>query len=1177
MTGLLTHIQPSEILQPPPQKKVSQKPLEEDLNETDDVNTTTVDWTVSEDYDVSNAKTKPAPRQSVQPTYRGWKEVGRWEKSDALHADEEAVDLLSSGSVFDTFLPSVAYGDWYHNAGYLVVGGLLSWIIGWFRFSLAPVFVVMVASAIMYRSSVRKYRQHLRDEAQREFTIKSIETDYETMDWLNVFLEKFWHFLEPSIAQIVTDQVNPILAASPAPAFIKSLWLDSFTAGTKPPRIDMVKSLGNTADDVIVMDWGCSFTPNELADSSNKQMKNNVNQKVVVKANIFGITVPIAVSDISFKCLLRVRLRMTSAFPHIETVNVSLLEAPQFDFNCRLLALSAWEVLAFPGLYPFINQMVKKYAGPMLFTPLSFQLNVQQLMAGCALNSAIGVLAIDVKAASGLKNYGRRDNTIDPYCNLGFSKTVLATTKTIQNTGKPVWNQKLYIPISSTSEPLNISIMDANYHRKDQQIGSVQFDLDVLNHNPKNASITAPVIRNNKPVGEFQFGYHFTPTLIPQMEPDGAIVPPPDLNTGIVRIEVGEARNLKGKDEKPLATYAEVFLDGKSFIKTSVVKKNNSPRWGTAKENIIFNCAKSKVKVVLKTADDKTYGIIITSLKDLIDATQVENPWFQFGRGGEIRLSTTWKSVRLEGASGAGGYTNPIGVLRVLVEKSEDLRNLETVGKVDPYARLLVNGIQRARTAAVESTLDPTWNEIHYISVSSPNQKLTLEVMDVENIRPDRTLGSVDVNLRELINKDEKGKYIECVDNTKRVSKLIHKRGPKGSITYTLSFYPALAVMSLEEIQEEEEERMAEEAKKAKAAEEEAAGEKKPDVKKTEGDDEDDDDIEAHQTNKLKLSLEELLEYNSGVLVYEFLEVNTSKTDTYLQIFADNHGLADFTSPELKQRTKKVHYTGDVTIKELEWSKINFRIAKKRENNRAEKPISEVTIPALQILKNGYHTTTTINLDAESSVTLRASWIPILYVNGIPPMDTKDNYGYLNVTAVSANDLPAGDSNGKSDPYIKFYLNTDKDSFFKSKKVKKTLDPVWNESSSVAVVNKHDSTLTVKCFDWDVGPDQDDFLCSGIIKLSDVSKDGETEFDVELFDERDQKAGVAHLKASFKPDFVLNVRPGSSTHIGDAFGTGVGAVGSVGKGVGKGLGKGVGTVGKGLKKGLHFGKSSKDD
>lgn len=1155
---------------------LDQKPEVEDVikEKSNGVHETTTDWTVSEDYDMSDVKTKPAPRQSEEPTYRGWKEVGGYERKDVLTADDEAIDLLSKGSIFDHHLPPVAYGDWYHNVGYLMVLGLLSFIIGWFRFSLAPVFFVMVVFAILYRSSVRKYRQALREQAQREFSVKSIENDYETMDWLNVFLEKFWYFLEPSIAQIVTDQVNPILAASPAPGFIKSLWLDSFTAGTKPPRIEMVKTLLGTADDVVVMDWGCSFTPNDLADSSNKQLKSNVNQKVVVRVKLFGIELPIAVSDVSFKCLVRVRLRMMTSFPHIETINVSLLEAPQFDFTSRLLGDTSfnWEVLAVPGLYPLINEMIKKYVGPILFTPLSFQLNVQQLMAGADLNSAVGVLVITARNAKGLKNYGGFSNTVDPYLTFGFSKNVLARTKHKSDTPKPVWDETVYIPVSSLSEPLNITVMDYNDHRKDKQIGTIQFDLEALMENKKQPNITAPVVRNNKPVGELLFGLHWMPTLVAQRQADGATIPPPDLNTGIARIQVAEARNLKSNLDKPLSTYALVYLNGEKIAETSVQKNTNSPGWGLAKEEIIFNRAKTKVKVVIKTKDHKTVGTIITRLNDLIDATQVDDPWFQFAKGGEVRLNTSWKPVRLEGASGAGGYTPPIGVVRISVQNAEDLRNLETIGKVDPYTRILLNGTQRARTGAIESTLDPTWNEVHYVTVSSPNQRLTLEVMDVENMGPDRTLGSFDVKLLDIINKDETGKYIETVEHEPRTSKLIHKKGPKGTLTYSLSFYPTLPVMTIEDYKDEEEE-------KEKLAKQKAEDEKKEvkDDKKKKEEPEEEVEEEIH-TNKLRLSLDQLLEHTSGVFVFEISEITSAKDDVYLQAFFDNHGLCDYVSPKLRQKVTKSNTTGDVIIKELEWSKVNFRIMKKEGANRAEKPIAEVNLPVLQLLKNGYGKPTTIDLSGAStaSVKMQVSWIPIVYASQIPPQDSVNNCGILNVNVLSAENLPAGDSNGKSDPYVKLYLNTDKESFFKSKKVKKTLDPTWNETTTAEVVNKYDSIVKVSCYDWDVGPEQDDLLGIGYMKLSEVSKDGETEIDVPLFDEDKKDAGVVHFKLSFKPEFILNVRPESSTNIGNAFGTGVGAVGNVGKGVGKGVGvvgKGVGSVGKGLKRGLHLGKS----
>lgn len=1144
-------------------------------SKTNGTTTTTIDWTVSEDFDLSGIKTKPPPREPVDTTYRGWKEVGGWQERDTLTADDEAVDLLTQSSIFDAYLPAVAYGDWFHNTGYLIAAATFSWVLGYFRFSLAPVFFVMVIFGLLYRASIRKYRAVLREAAQREFAIKLIENDYETMDWLNVFLEKFWYFLEPSVAQIVCDQVNPILAASPAPAFIKSLWLDSFTAGTKPPRIDAVKTLSGTADDVVVMDWGFSFTPNALADANTKQLKNKVNQKVVVKANLFGIPLPIAISDVSFKGLVRVRLRMMASFPHIETVNVSLLEPPQFDFNTRLLGDSVfnWEVLAFPGLYPFINEMIKKYAGPMLFTPLSFQLNVQQLVAGHALNSAIGVLTITVKSAKKLQGFLSMGNTLDPYLKFGFQREILGQSKTKSDTRNPTWNETISFPVSSFAEPLNITVWDDNQTRKDRIIGSIQFDLERLRTENKQPNISAPFIRNNKVVGDLEFGLVFRPTIEAQLAPDGAMIPPPELNTGIARIEVAEARNLQTK-EKVTASYAEVHFNREKLLTSNVVN-NNNPAYGLVKELIVDNKAKSRVKVVIKTKEHKTLGTINTTLNELIDATQVDEPWHPLVHGGEVRINVGWKPVALEQASGAGGYTPPIGVVRVSVEKAEDLRNLETIGKVDPYMRILVNGFERARTAAVELSLNPTWNEIHYVTVSSANQKLTLEVMDVEAHSADRTLGSFDVKLNDIINKNEKGQFIEHVDEAKRESKLITKKGPKGTVSYSLSFYPALPVKTLLEIKDEEEDRKKDAEERAKRAAEEAKNGKNAKAQTSEEDEEDDN---QNTSTKMQLSLEQLLEYKSGVISYELMDASLSKDDTYLQVFFDNHGYPDYTTQKLRGRQPKIGTTGDAVVKELEWSKATFRLTKDKNDNRAEKVISETTIPTLQLLKNGYEKPTTVTLTGalESTFKLQTSWVPIIYETEVPPQDSFKNAGILTVKTVRAEGLLAADSNGKSDPYVQLFLNTDKEHFFKSKTIKRTLEPTYNETATTEVANCYDSSIRVVVKDWDLGPEQDDPLGTGTIKLSAVPHTGEeAEVEVPLVTEDGADGGKVFFALSFKPEFVLNVRPASATHIGDAFH----AVG----GIGKGVGKGVGTVGKGLgggvkalKRGLHLGKSDKE-
>lgn len=1123
----------------------------------------------SPNYDLSQATTKPVPRLSVEPTYRGWKEVGGWEHDDVLTAEDESIDLLAKTTVFDNLLPPVIYGDWYHNVGYLIVGALLSWIIGWFRFSTAPLFFVAITFSILYRASVRKYRTNLRHLAQREFTVRQIENDYETMDWLNIFLEKFWYFLEPSVSQIVCDQVNPILASSPAPGFIKKLWIDSFTAGTKPPRIDFVKTLPGTDEDVVVMDWICSFTPNNLTDSNGKQMKNNVNQKIVVKADLFGIPIPVSVSDISFRSSLRVRMRMMSAFPHIETINVTLLEAPDFDFNCQLFGDTIFnsEVLNFPGLYPLIHQMVKKYAGPILFTPISFQLNVQQLMAGHSLNSAIGVLGVTVKSAKGLKSFANVGGTLDPYLTMGFNNVVLAQTPNKSSTRSPVWNETFYFPISSLSEPLEINVFDKNKTIADTMFGGIQLDLYLMRDN-KTQDFTSSFIRNNKVVGELLYSLQFMPSLEAQRQPDGAVIPPPDLNTGIALINVSTAKRLKGvKPDTPPNTYVELWVNNELVSTSKTFKKNANPAYNVSKEMIIEHRAKSRVKLVLKSSDnDKVMGTIRSTLNNLIDGTQVGQTWQPFANGGEVQILTSWKPVELDYVTSTGGYTPPIGVVRVCVKKAEDLRNLETIGKVDPYVRLLVNGIQRGRTAAADSTLNPTWNEVHYITVSSPNQRLNIEVMDVEAHSPDRTLGSFNVGLSEIIHRDDKGNYIEYVDSEDREGKLIHKKGPKGVVTYELSFFPVKPVMSLEDLKYEE---------IAKAKEEELRKKKQEELAKQGGDAKTatvDDTAEVEDfvdTSKAHLSLEQLLEYTSGVLVFEFSNILLVKDGCYLQAYFDTHGHADYTSQKFKSKRIDVGTTGDVIINELEWSSAMFRLVKKEGANRAEKSLAEITVPTMQLLKNGYHKPFTLDLNG-SRVDVQVQWIPIVYATQFPIQDSFKNCGVLTAEVLRATDLVASDRNGKSDPYIKLYLNSESDNFLKTKTIKKDLNPTWNTFETVKVFNLHDATIKVVCMDWDMA-DDDDLIGTGIVEMKNV-KLGE-EVGVPLTFEEEGDGGVAYLRFSFKPEILFNARAATTTPFGVASGVGLGAV----KGVGKGV-EGVGKVGKGIGGVLlkPFGKKDKD-
>ncbi|KAG7910329.1 hypothetical protein KL907_001220 [Ogataea polymorpha] len=1086
--------------------------------------------------------------------FTGWKEVGGWENQDSLTYEEEIVDLLTKSTFLDEYLPEIAYGDWYHTVGIVILGGLLSWLLGRFRFSLGPTFFVMLASALYYRASIRKYRLKLKLEAQREFSVNHIEDDFETMDWLNVFLDRYWRFIEPTAAQLVCDQANVILAGLPIPAFVKQLWIHTFTLGTKPPRIDKVRTLDRTSDDITVMDWWVSMTPNAVEDATAKQLKNYVNQNIVVKAKLFGLTLPVVVSDIAFQAKVRVRLRMMKSFPHIQTVNVSLLEAPYFDFLAKPFGgdtIFPFELLNIPGLYMFINEMVKKFAGPMLFDPLSFQLNLEQLLNGNGFDGALGILEVNVKHAKGLKAADTFNNTIDPYLTFSSGGAVLAKTKAIPDTMDPVWNEKVNVMLKTSSEPLSITLYDENENdgRKDKMMGYVLYDLEEIMLKGELRDVTLPILRNNREAGHVTLDFKMMKTLQGSKLPDGSYSPPPDLNTGVAVIRLLGARSYNKDDRKPGNVFAELYVDRELKATTGVVKKSKEASWSISHNQIIYNRSKCKVRVVLRDSSKKLVGSATMKLTDLIDSTYVGNEWLSLTKGlGEVKLTCNWSSVAMTGVPGAMGYTEPFGVVRFNIGKAMNLINLEKIGVIDPYVRVMINSVQKGRTLTKDSTTNPVFNQSIYVPIASPNQRVTIEAMDVQRSTPDRTLGSFQVRLNEFIEFDHKGNPIET-DGEPQEGRLVHpKRGAKGTVTYSMSFFPTLPVMTPDDILEKK----TSEEKKAKH---DGEGHKETAEEKKEKEEE--EEMEDAKP-KLDLPLDKVRNYNCGVCVFTLLEGQFPK-DGYLQIFLDRSGYPEYVSPRLSSHDKQINATGEGLVRELKYSEVTIKLAEKKRSNIKKEAIAEASMSTMDLIESTYDQPNVVKLSNGASIKLQTRWIPVL-MKDLPAQDSVGNTGHMTMRVIRGSGLPSADSNGKSDPFTKVYLNDEE--IFKTKTIKKTLDPEWNQETSFEVDNRVNSVLRFKVSDWDFGLEQDDKLGEVKLNMSEINPfaEGVQEMTLPLKDDDGEPAGELVVAFSFKPSYITLLS--AEKQLPNVAGTAVGGAGKILNTGLDGTGKVIGTAGK---------------
>jgi Ca2+-dependent lipid-binding protein len=219
--------------------------------------------------------------------------------------------------------------------------------------------VIGAVCSTYYNASMRRTRQRARDDIARELAKKHMLTENETAGWINEFMRRFWLIYEPVLSATIISTVDAILVEQ-CPSFLDSIRMTTFTLGTKAPLIDFVRTFPATAggwrklagspersqlipppplfraDDVVCMDWKISFTPNDTQDLTVRQLARKVNPKICLTIRVgkgfVGAGIPILVEDISFTAHARIKMKLISTFPHVQTVDVSLMSPPLIDF-----------------------------------------------------------------------------------------------------------------------------------------------------------------------------------------------------------------------------------------------------------------------------------------------------------------------------------------------------------------------------------------------------------------------------------------------------------------------------------------------------------------------------------------------------------------------------------------------------------------------------------------------------------------------------------------------------------------------------------------------------------------------------------------------------------------------------------------------------------------------------
>ncbi|KAH9949508.1 tricalbin [Amylocystis lapponica] len=1080
----------------------------------------------------------------------GWRAVGGIDNLPPQEGEEKDKSVLAM------FLSEQFYGEWYHNAALIVVAVVTTHFLTRFGFGWGWLFIVLAFCNTHYSLSMSRVRRRARDDIQRELVKTRLDSDYESAEWINNFLDRFWLIYEPVLSQTVVASVDQILSTN-CPAFLDSLRLSTFTLGTKAPRINKVKTSPRTADDVVLMEWSIAFTPTDESELTQSQIAAKVNPKIVLSVRLgkglASAAMPILLENITFSGLLRVRMKLMTTFPHVQLVDLSFLEKPVIDYVLKPIGgeTFGFDIASIPGLSSFIRDMVHGSLGPMMYDPNVFTLNLEQLLSGEPLDTAIGVMQVTIHSARGIKGQKIGGGTPDPFVSLSINqRTELARTKYKSDTNNPTWMETKFLLVNSLTESLVMSLLDYNEHRKDTELESA-------------------ILKDGKERGTLRYDVSFYPVLKAEAG-QGGIEEIPDTKVGIVRLTVHQAKDLDPSKSMSgdLNPFVKVHLGGtKKPVHTGArVKHTNNPVWETSTE---FLCT-DKTGSVVTVQVDPVVGYMSIRLEDLLNASkEAGRDWWPLSgcRSGKVRLGVEWKPLNMAGSlHGADQYVPPIGVVRLWLQKATDVKNVEATlgGKSDPYTRVQINNVTLGRTEVVNNNLNPQWDQIIYIPVHSLKETMMLECMDYQHLTKDRSLGYVELKVADLArpadpdpDADADSRFIYASTGKKAAADPLKlDKGFKGSLHYEAEFVPAIALKGVafeshpNEIQRAAEatsdvegDTLASDASSISSSnmripdgitaskplsptsptfniDSDTAGHKKSastDTALTAG------SVGTAVTDAsskekrpedlgVEMSKEQLLQHQSGVIIFNVLSGQLHKK-ARLEVLLDDAYWPAFSTVRARSTNAHWEYIGEGFVKELDFGRVWLRLNDADEGDKDE-ILAEWKGDAKPFLNQALSGPSTFTLihsedeDKKSIVEIEARFVPVPIK--LEPRESINNQGTLRVDLLDGREIQGVDRGGKSDPFVVFQLNGQK--IYKSQTKKKTLNPEWNENFIVQVPSRVAAEFSLEVFDWNQ-IEQAKSLGTATIELASLEPFQATERSIVLSSSKHGEKGAVRIIA----------------------------------------------------------------
>lgn len=472
--------------------------------------------------------------------------------------------------------------------------------------------------------------------------------DYDRLDWLNKFVEYMWPYLDKAICKTAKDIAKPIIAEQIPNYKIESVEFEKLTLGSLPPTFQGMKVYVTDEKELIM----------------EPSIKWAANPNVLVAAKAFGLKATVQVVDFQVFAAPRITLKpLVPSFPCFAQINVSLMDKPYVDFGLKLMGA---DLMAIPGLYRFVQELIKDQVANMYLWPKTLEVPIMD--PAKAFNRPVGILHVKVLRAMKLK---KKDilGASDPYVKLKLTESNMPSKKTTvkHKNLNPEWNEEFNMVVKDPqSQALEFLVYDWEKVGKHEKMGMNVIPLkDLPSDEPK--VLTLDLLKNMdlndaqneknrgqleleltyKPFKEedMQKGYEETQTL--QKAPEGT---PP--GGGLLVVIVHEGQDLEGKHH--CNPSVRLILRGEER-RTKHIKKSRDPRWEEEFQFMLEEPPindKLHVEVVSTSSrmgllhGKEALGYVQISLSDVVSNKRINQKYHLIdSKNGQVQLELQWRTA----------------------------------------------------------------------------------------------------------------------------------------------------------------------------------------------------------------------------------------------------------------------------------------------------------------------------------------------------------------------------------------------------------------------------------------------------------------------------------------------------------------------------------------------------